>query len=1726
MSCDSQTEQQIWELIYGVLPPDQGTEILRRISSDPDVARAYARIKLLADVVAEGAKLDADAALPSVSFIALAMESSVKAGQAAGQAVGRRPLWQLAVQWSLAAAALGLVTLTGTGWWLTQRNLPTTGGLIASREASGPEVGVSQLEMAMPSRVSQEQPTLILVSSRDALGRPLAAGVELTVSDPDYGLLWQGSRNTDPRTGILTDAISGSELTRNSKRAAERAASLPVRGGPSVAPPAMPLPGFPPSQLAERGAARQSASGLRSAAPAPASSSSPELAEGLAASSGRVATAGSADQARPPMTSRAEADPNSTVAAAPSAAPEASKALAVQSPAMRASRSDGTPRTATSNRSLPAADAVSDAGTDTMPRHSRPVSGGDQSEERKQDLPATVKRASPRPTLTGLADRSRLQFQARTDSGETINATAEWQHDTNLTFVTIDREVYRAGDVVRFRSVTLSRSRLLPTDQQELEISIRRAAGQPIPELTMMVESRLGVAEGQLRLPAELPEGDYLLVARSPLANFPTLERRFVVQRLVADPQARGEGSAPGGDATAGTGSLDPAAGASQPNEASRPAGETEPQPNGQPLSAPPTAPAQPSASSPSAAEPGGVNASSRDAAAATENQHAAAGPQTGTARDLPGQTNPAGDPRADRDSTVASATGPQQSDTVRTRQAILNSTDDGLGFASRPTSAVTERVRFYPEGGVLVAGVPNRVYFTTTGHGQPKDQPLELVDGSGRVVTAAVLHHTGLGSFTWTPQAGQTYWLRSSGSGESANAFSVPPCDPTAEVTLQADPSVLVAGAPLVVRLKSRMTPQRLLVQVSCRGETVALAVVRATDFQTSQQRASDSRLPRSSQPQSTPSARANRNSSPAESVASRDLAASEVRTADGLSDSQHADRSVKPLADDDSTLETVEARESANPLPRVKSPLEVEPDAEEARLAADDSAEKSIGEPASTSAVEESEEPAWMQAELILPLHGNAAGVLRLTVFELGSQPPRPLAERLVYRDPRQQLRIALDNLSERHEPGAEVTFRIRTYDEWHRPVATQLGAMIVGESLASQATEGPNDTSIPPQASRLSIVAPSRHDSLDRFFLGFEDRWGKRWAEPSSWERRIGVATPLSFLTSTDWARFPISEPHAAVLDAVLATVGWRRFVIGPVLGSWAEHVDQNGSLPVGPDRRPAAGGLLPRIGNDRPTTVADLTISGVATEPQATPVPRAAGPAAAPAAGPAAGPAAAPADHVSSGSSRDDRASEEAGQLLDSIDPTIQQFSGGKRSVEPVTDLPLFLTHISIEKTPSVLSGGGKPVDGLAASPTGRRWGPIVAVLSLLLLSLIVVVRNVRWLPNLRWERALIASSLVTLLIGVSWSFRASETGTPPSAHVIGRDHAKQHEPSLSGLVPASDKDGEQMTPSRTASAEPISPETSDEKNRSSDIAVDASDSPASDQAVSSKLAETKQPSGRSGAASWAENRSPSAVAGSGLAGANAVAGNPEPVGGGQGVASQSAAGRANSSLENPATHDELASRTPGSAVHSADHVTATTGTVYYREFAWSDESGSEGRSPDTSGMPAAETSDRPASARTLAATADFAMARPVDAAPASSTWLRRSVEQESLLVSAADDRSGNAGLDVVPVTAANDVLNRGGQQNPVVADSTGPPSRPSPQDPSSASAVAARPEMASDKRWQFWFPRLAASTLGETTFTIRLPDQPGHYWLRLDGHTLDGRISSLLQRIDVGVAPSE
>ena len=59
-------DQRLVEMIYGLLPEDEATELQRRISSEPDVARAYAEMKLRTDLLAKAARLERHWPNPSV----------------------------------------------------------------------------------------------------------------------------------------------------------------------------------------------------------------------------------------------------------------------------------------------------------------------------------------------------------------------------------------------------------------------------------------------------------------------------------------------------------------------------------------------------------------------------------------------------------------------------------------------------------------------------------------------------------------------------------------------------------------------------------------------------------------------------------------------------------------------------------------------------------------------------------------------------------------------------------------------------------------------------------------------------------------------------------------------------------------------------------------------------------------------------------------------------------------------------------------------------------------------------------------------------------------------------------------------------------------------------------------------------------------------------------------------------------------------------------------------------------------------------------------------------------------------------------------------------------------------------------------------------------------------------------------------------------------------------
>jgi len=88
--------------------------------------------------------------------------------------------------------------------------------------------------------------------------------------------------------------------------------------------------------------------------------------------------------------------------------------------------------------------------------------------------------------------------------------------------------------------------------------------------------------------------------------------------------------------------------------------------------------------------------------------------------------------------------------------------------------------VQFMPESGNLVAGIPCLVGFKAIGEdGRSVNISGVIVDGSNTQVAAFNSLHSGMGSFTFTPQAGATYTARVNLPGGGAKAFILPAVQP-----------------------------------------------------------------------------------------------------------------------------------------------------------------------------------------------------------------------------------------------------------------------------------------------------------------------------------------------------------------------------------------------------------------------------------------------------------------------------------------------------------------------------------------------------------------------------------------------------------------------------------------------------------------------------------------------------------------------------------------------------------------------------------------------------------------------------------------------------------------------------------------------------------------------------------------------------------------------------------
>lgn len=171
----------------------------------------------------------------------------------------------------------------------------------------------------------------------------------------------------------------------------------------------------------------------------------------------------------------------------------------------------------------------------------------------------------------------------------------------------------------------------------------------------------------------------------------------------------------------------------------------------------------------------------------------------------------------------------PKDLDTSRVRVRLVLTEGTVRETFEQELAVVPSRlsVDLFPEGGDLIAGVPNRVYYRVR---TPRG---EAVNPEGRVIVLSrsdVLLDSapgaGSGSFTFTPQAGDTYSVRITNPG--SDPIELP--DPFARIggahqdglVLHAPRPVAAEGEPVDVVLRNPGAARRVLLVAQCRGRFV----------------------------------------------------------------------------------------------------------------------------------------------------------------------------------------------------------------------------------------------------------------------------------------------------------------------------------------------------------------------------------------------------------------------------------------------------------------------------------------------------------------------------------------------------------------------------------------------------------------------------------------------------------------------------------------------------------------------------------------------------------------------------------------------------------------------------------------------------------------------------------------------------------------------------------------
>ncbi len=338
-----------------------------------------------------------------------------------------------------------------------------------------------------------------------------------------------------------------------------------------------------------------------------------------------------------------------------------------------------------------------------------------------------------------------------------------------LTKLATDRPSYHPGDYVYFRSVTLRQTDLKPISASPIQFQVLDAAGNAVPECELTGLPDRGVGNGRFALPADAALGEYRLFAASVEDRFQVAEQRFLVtppssEQLGAEIAFAQPDYAPGEDVNTSLQFWSD---------------------NGSP------------------------------AAGADVTLFAKIADREVWRREL----------QLDQEGRANAHFGlPLELNGDATLTAVANvGNEHAIAKAEIPVISDVADVRFYPEGGDLVAGVENRVYFSVRDQlSRPLEVSGEIVDDQQHVLSEATTKIAGRGVFRLSPQAGRTYRLRLPGADDPNTWPTLPLVRSDQAIALSVPQAVIAAGEPLRAVIHDRRGATPLVIATYCRGRQV----------------------------------------------------------------------------------------------------------------------------------------------------------------------------------------------------------------------------------------------------------------------------------------------------------------------------------------------------------------------------------------------------------------------------------------------------------------------------------------------------------------------------------------------------------------------------------------------------------------------------------------------------------------------------------------------------------------------------------------------------------------------------------------------------------------------------------------------------------------------------------------------------------------------------------------